>query len=261
MAVEVVSRLTGEVCSWPATAPAPSLDLCSESVHELPEGICPRRPYWVVPVERPDLRFPASCDAYRCPICGPRKAEQAAAVITWAIRQATRARFLTLTLAPATHQQRRQKVRNLRRWARAQGIEWEMGWAVEVGKQTGMIHVHGIEHGADKIDQEAAQRRWGAHIWVEAIKTPGAGAYTVKEALRVSGYTVKGATKSAEALTEHLTLNGGRPAHWSRGFLHGRTKREALVEVRREQAGGEDLTWRLVPAWTGTAVSALSMAH
>lgn len=231
-----------------------SLDLCSESVDELPSEICPKRPYWVVAKEKPDLRYPASCDAYRCGICGPRKAEQSAAIMTWAIREARRrglrTRLITGTQAPEEWQQRRQKVRDLRRWAVDElGVEFEMGWATERGGQTGMIHVHGIQHGSQKVPQKALQARWGAIVDIRQVRTPAAGVYAVKEALRVAGYVSKGATDVA-TLSDHLDLNGGRAAHWTRGFLFGLTKREALAQVRAEQADGEVYTWGLVPAWS-----------
>lgn len=222
----------------------------------LPAGICERKPYWLEAVERSDMRFPASCDAYRCPTCGPRKAEQAAAIMTWSIREAarlgTRCRFVTLTNAPADWQRRRKKVRVMREWARRElGVEWEFGWATEVGKDVRTLpHVHGIEHGAEKIEQAALQERWGGIIDIRLVRTPAVGVYAVKDALRVAGYTVKGATGDQAALVAHLDLNGGRAAHWSRGFLHGLTKREALAQARAELADGEVLTWRLVPAWT-----------
>lgn len=220
----------------------------------LPDGVCCKRPYWVQPRERPDLRYPASCDAYLCPVCGPRKAEQAAALMTWAIRVAgaagLRSRLLTLTRAPVEHQRRRQKMRDFARLTRGDVGAFEFGWAVEAGSKTGMIHVHAIQWGPQKLPRERLQDRWGAIVDVRAVKTPGAGVYTVKEALRVAGYTVKGATRSSESLSAHLDLNGGRAAHWSRGFLHGLTKREALAELRRELSDGEALTWELVPAWT-----------
>lgn len=264
-----------------AGAAGPSLDLCSESVDgprsrsdriealrerirkqggpaavgvHLPPEICPKRPYWVQSQERRELRYPASCDAYRCDVCGPRKAEQAAALMTWAIRTAAasglRSRLVTLTRAPETHQQRRQKIRDLTRWAKNDlGIEFEIGWAVETGSKTGMVHIHGIQWGSQKIPQAALQDRWGSIVDVRAVRTPAAGVYAVKEALTVAGYTVKGATNPAQ-LADHLDLNGGRAAHWSRGFLHGMTKREALGTLRAELSNGEVQTWRLVPAWT-----------
>ncbi len=66
----------------------------------------------------------------------------------------------------------------------------------------------------------------------------------------MAGYVSKGATAGdVDSLAAHLALNGGRPAHWTRGFLHGKTKREALSALRAELSDGEALTWRLVPAW------------
>jgi hypothetical protein len=233
--------------------PPPSLVLCSESVHEIPPGICPSRPYWVTPDEDPSMRYPASCDAYSCSTCGPRKAEQVAALMTWSLRRSReagiRARFVTFTNAPEDWQTRRQAMRNLRRWCLAHGWEWEIGWATEKGSDTGMTHVHGIQHGKQKIPQAALQERWGAIVDIRQIKTPGAATYAMKEARRVAGYTVKEATGDHGSLLEHLALNGGRAAHWSRGFLHGMTKREALSDLRSQLSDGEALTWRLVPAW------------
>jgi hypothetical protein len=221
-------------------------------VHENTGQICPRRPYWVEALERPDLRFPASCDTYECAICGPRKAQQAAAVMTWALRQVeapSRARFFTLTLATQEWPALRQKVRNARRLLVAEGYDWECAWAREAGGLNGMLHIHGCQHGRHKVPQDRLQELWGARVDIRAVKglrdRAGAATYTVKEALKVAGYTVKGTTN----LDEHLALNGGRPAHWSRGFLHGKTKREALTALRQELADGEALTWRLVPAW------------
>jgi hypothetical protein len=206
----------------------------------------------VVALEQPDLRFPASCDTYVCDICGPRKAQQAAAVMTWALRHVeapSRARFFTLTLAEQEWPVLRQKMRDARRILVAEGSDWECGWAREAGKKTGMLHVHGLQHGRHKVPQDRLQSLWGARVDIREVKglrdKAGAATYTVKEALKVAGYTVKG----ADNLGEHLALNGGRPAHWSRGFLHGKTKREALADLRAELADGEALTWRLVPAW------------
>lgn len=240
--------------------PAPSLVPSSESVYGDHAQICARRPYWVTPLERPDLRFPASCDAYACDLCGPRKAQQAAAVMTYAMRtvpEGSRARFVTFTLADQEWPALRQKVRNARRLLVAEGYDWEWAWAREAGAQTGMLHLHGCQHGRHKVPQDRLQDLWGARVDIRAVKglrdRHGAAAYTVKEALRVAGYATKGATAGdASALAEHLALNGGRPAHWTRGFLHGKTKREALTALREELADGQPLTWRLLPAWEGT---------
>ncbi len=238
----------------------PSLVPSSESVFQDKAQICARKPYWVTPVERPDLRFPASCDAYACTICGPRKAQQAAAVMTWALREVqtpSRARFVTFTLASQEWPALRQKVRNARRYLMAEGYDWEWAWAREAGAQTGMLHLHGVQHGRHKIPQARLQDLWGARADIRAVGNlrdkAGAATYTVKEALRVAGYVAKGATAGdAESFSRHLSLNGGRPANWTRGFLHGKTKREALPALRSALADGEALTWRLVPAWEVT---------
>ena len=172
--------------------------------------------------------------------------------MTWALRHVppgSRARFVTLTLAPQDWVQLRQKVRDARRLLVKEGYDWEWGWAREAGSKTGMLHLHGVQHGRHKVPQARLLALWGAGVRIEAVKglrdKTGAASYTVKEALRVAGYTTKG----TDNLAEHLALNGGRPAHWTRGFLHGKTKREALTELRAELVDGEPLTWRLVPAW------------
>ncbi len=233
---------------------SPSLVPSSESVDGDQGPICPRKPYRLVALERPELTFPASCDTYKCLLCGPRKATQAAAVMTYALRKVeapSRARFFTLTLADHDWPSLRQKVKDARRLLVAEGYDWETAWAREAGSKTGMLHIHGVQHGRHKVPQRRLEALWGARVDIREVKNlrdkSGAATYTVKESLKVAGYTTKG-TATAESLTNHLGLNGGRPAHWSRGFLHGATKREALTALRLELNNGEALTWRLVLA-------------
>ncbi len=57
---------------------------------------CPRSPWDVVAVERPDLRFPGTCKTWRYEYYKPRKARQKAAILVWAEPE----RFITLTQAP-----------------------------------------------------------------------------------------------------------------------------------------------------------------
>lgn len=241
-----------------ADPPVPSLVLCSESVEQITvEGvgqICPKRPYVVVADDDPDLRYPASCDAYGCKVCGPRKAVEGAAVMTWAIRHADRSRLVTLTLAPENWQTRRQKVRDLGRSLRARGYQWEVAWTTEPNPKGTGVHIHGIQHGASKVPQAELQDTWGSIVDIRAIRQDKAKAvrYLTKEALRVTGYVVKNGTARHSDLEGHLDLNGGRAAHWSRGFLHGLTKREALAEIRKELGGGEARSWHLIPAWSAS---------
>jgi hypothetical protein len=236
----------------PSGAAASFLVSSSETVHEIEVArtaiLCPKRPQMVVCDQDPGVRYPASCDAYRCSICGPRKALQMAAIAAWAIRQADRGRFMTLTLAPDEWQVRRQKMRNFRRLLNARGIEWECAWATERGSKTGMTHVHALQHG-DYVPGELLNEVWGARCNVKAIQTgAGVARYVTKEALKVAGYTVKGssaATMGEQAMHDFLDLNGGRPMHWSKGFLHGLTKREALTSLKAELSDGEVRTWHL----------------
>jgi hypothetical protein len=220
-----------------------------ESVSEPGPVYCPKKPLDLLAVERPELRFPASCDAYFCAVCGPRKAQQGAALMTWAARKVDRRRLVTLTGLPDDFQRARGQVRLWAHRLRQDGYAWEWAWAIERNPKGTGYHAHGLQHGS-YVPQALLQERWGDRIVdVRALSRPGAGVYAVKEALRVSGYVSKGATAGdGTALLEHLGRNGGRSVHWSRGFLHGNTKREALADLRRELSDGEALTWVTVPA-------------
>lgn len=210
--------------------------------------LCEKRPLWVVCDQDPTTRYPASCDAYRCETCGPRKAMTSAALAAWSIRHADRARFVTMTLAPEDWQQRRQKVRDLRRLLARRGYSWEAAWSTEKGSRSGMVHVHALQHGS-YIPGRVLNEVWGARCNIKAVETGGVARYVTKDALRVAGYTVKDSTATAGAgYQDYLDFNGGRPMHWSRGFLHGLDKRSALTAMKAELAEGEVRTWHLEPA-------------
>lgn len=210
-----------------------------ESVEEIPVRRCPRVDLDVVALERPELRFPATCKTWRCEFCGPRKARQKAAVMAWAKPE----RFVTLTNAPENWQQLRQKVRDLVRSLRADGYKFEMGWTVEAGSKSGMVHVHGLQHGS-YVPQAHLQQRWGAIADIRAVRgRKGAARYAMKEALAVSGYTMKEAGGNFD---EHLERNGGRGCHMTRGYLRGETADSVLEQLQRQRMDGELLTWALV---------------
>lgn len=172
----------------------------------------------------------------------------AAAIAAWSIRQVEHPRFFTGTLAPADWQARRQKMRDLPRYLAKRGYPgWQSAWSTEKGSKTGMIHVHALVHGP-WVPAAVLNDVWGARTNIKAIRNDGVARYVTKESLRVAGYSVKGNRAGAEGMQDALDLNGGRPLHWSRGFLHGLTKREALVQLRAELDDGKEArTWHLEP--------------
>jgi hypothetical protein len=216
--------------------PPTSLVLKGESVPTR----CPRTPYDIVCREAPELRFPSSCDTWSCTWCGPRIASRRAGVLAWA----EPARFVTLTQAPDEWQRLRAKVRKLSLKVRSEGYRTEWAWTVERGSQTGMIHVHALQHG-DFIPQRALQSMWGKRVDIRAIRSAtGAAKYSMKEARRVAGYAVK---NSHADLLGHLALNGGRGYHMSRKYLRGKTTREVEAIVRPPDP---NRTWIVIPAET-----------
>lgn len=169
--------------------------------------------------------------------------------MTWAARQAERRRLVTLTQLPVTStgdldwQRSRSQVRDWLRRIRADYPGFEMGWAVERNpRQTG-YHAHGIQHGP-YVPQRYLQERWGGRIVdIRALRQPAAGVYAMKAAVSVAGYLVKNGSEDFEGLEEHLAVNGGRAAHFTRGFLHGLTSREAGAAIALGRSGGQVRTW------------------
>ena len=94
-----------------------------------------------------------------------------------------------------------------------------MEWAVahELTK-SGQRHAHALQRG-DPIPQPllsraAARSGMGRIVWISAIRSDGATAYALKEALGVVRY----ATKGTEQLAEHLALNGGWLVRTTKGY-------------------------------------------
>lgn len=199
---------------------------------------CPRTPFDLAAWDGRLLRFPAGCSTWACPWCGPQKGRRKAEIVAWARPE----RFVTLTQAPADWQRCRQKVRKLTLKLRAEGYRTEGAWTVEKGKQTGMIHVHMLQHG-DYIPQRTLAQLWGRRVDIRRVSdAAGAARYTTKHAARrLASYTMKGAGAD---LAEHLDLNGGRGIHMSRQYLHGLRSAEVWRLLHPPSA----LTWVQVPA-------------
>lgn len=185
-----------------------SLDLYPKSVGE----ICPRKPRVLVSLSTGQM-VDVGCRANFCPVCGPKNVRRQAQAVTQRMSVVGRSRFCTLTNAPEDWQARRQKVRDLRRYLTRRGYRWEMFWSCERGSQTGMLHVHGIQHG-DFVPQAVLQEVWGSIVDIRGVRSSKVSNYVLKDAARVAGYTLKG-----DGHQERLDLNGGRPAHWTREFF------------------------------------------
>jgi hypothetical protein len=99
------------------------------------------------------------------------------------------------------------------------GIAQETLWVVEKGSQTGMKHVHVIQHGRFvPKDLLSASWRYGSTQIEGAREAVG---YLAKGVIR---YVAKGIDGGDGELEDHMNLNGGRAAHWSRGFFAGMSR-------------------------------------
>lgn len=228
-----------------AAAAASSLDPYSQSVGEL----CPKTPIWIVSDSDPTKRFPASCGSYSCECCAPKIARQKAAIMTHVAKRVDRPRLLTLTQLPVRDdgtldfRNAREQVKDYMRRIRTEFDSFELAWAIERNPQETGYHAHGLQHGA-YVPQKFLQERWGGRIVdIRAVRRPAAGIYTVKEAVKVAGYTVKGGTENFAGLQHHLSINGHRVMHTTRGFLLGRTSRETLQDMSAMLSEGSIESW------------------
>lgn len=217
-----------------ATSMSSSLDKSSESVGETVR-LCPRRPYWVVGTEEDDkghvIRWPASCDALRCPSCGPRKVTRQVRVAAVELRRHKWIRHITLTMVPPRWQAARMQIRDLFRRLR-KSYSLEAIWAIEKNPKDTGFHAHVVTYG-EYIPHNRLVQLWGGrHVWIDALHTKDAGYIT--KVYSLAGYSTKN-----ESLEEHLDLNGGRALHKTRNFHHGWTYREMCKRLSK------GLVWRL----------------
>ena len=191
---------------------------------------CPKKPYRLQCTQNAALVFPASCDSWRCPVCGARKLIHHADVISFAARQHRTLTLLTLTAAPANWNNRRVKIRNLRRGLARRGVVLELAWATEPNSEG--LHVHGLAQGQIRLGPVAEV--WGARVDARPVNPA--------EARGVLGYMLK---RGFRDLEDHLDLNGGRGVHYTRGFL-GADFRTTSLAMRVDQ-GTERLTYQARP--------------
>jgi hypothetical protein len=145
--------------------------------------------------------------------------------MTWGAAKAETVRLITLTQVPEDWQRARWQVRDLIRRVR-KAYAMEMAWAIERNPAGTGYHAHGIQHG-EYIAKKRLQELWGGRIVDLRKIEKGAEGYVTKCA-SVAGYLTKDAV-------EHLQINGMRPVHFTRGYLHGRTSRDVLREMSTQK--------------------------
>jgi len=159
----------------------------------------------------------AGCGAWSCPVCGPRRARLLSEVIAWT-RPTT---FGRLSLMPEDFASTRGQMRDLRRRLsdRFGSVEW--AWVRHRNPKLTGYHVHFLGR-MPWIPQRELQAMTGGRIpWISAARQElGSSDYLmgVRKREGASGYLLKRAARP-EFWQEHMALNNGRGAHWSREFF------------------------------------------
>lgn len=162
-----------------------------------------------------------SCANARCRACSRRVSARTFALARRVAEHETDqtgwVRFITLTQAPEGWQETRKAVQDWLQHLRRQGYAMHVLWVVEKGKETGMKHVHVIQRG-DFIPKAELERSWPHGLTQIAAARGAAADYLGKGVIK---YVAKNLDGNGEEIEEHMNLNGGRAAHWSREFFLG----------------------------------------
>lgn len=162
-----------------------------------------------------------SCGNARCRSCSRRVSSRTFALARRVTDLQTDAggwvRFITLTRAPEGWVQTRKAVQDWLQHLRRQGYAMHVLWVVERGKETGMKHVHVIQRG-DFVPKAALEASW-PHGSTQIAAARGAASEYLSKG--VVPYVAKGIDGDPESVEQHMNLNGGRAAHWSREFFLG----------------------------------------
>ncbi len=183
----------------------------------LREGPCPLEGAVSMDRTTGEIVWRPTCKSARCPRCSRQVSAQTFALARRALEDsAERVRFITLTRVPEGWQESRAEVwRWLERLRRA-GYSMHVLWVIEKGEQTGMKHLHAVQWG-DYIPKEVLSASW-PHGMTQIEGARSATEYLAKGVVR---YVAKGIDGDGESIEDHMNLNGGRAAHWSRGFFAG----------------------------------------
>jgi hypothetical protein len=145
-------------------------------------------------------------------------------------------RFLRFSLVGSDFPVVQARINRVRYDLRALGLAWEDTWVVERNPKGTGFHAHLWQHGSyvrQDVLQEVTQRRGMGIPWIQAWRAPQGASVTY--GLKSITYGLKGARGGSEGLTEHLTLNGGRLIHASRGFWRNGATGERLTKRKCEQ--------------------------
>lgn len=157
-----------------------------------------------------------TCKSARCPRCSRQVSAQTFALARRATESIERLRFFTLTQAPEGWQETRQAMWTWLQTLRRDGYTMRGLWVVERGSDTGMKHVHVVQHG-DYVPKELVSASW-PHGSTQVEAARAATNYLAKGVVR---YVAKGLDGDTSSIEDHMNLNGGRAAHWTRGFFDG----------------------------------------
>lgn len=164
-----------------------------------------------------EVAWRPTCKNARCRRCSRQVSAQTFALARQATAELDRLRFVTLTRAPDGWQQTRQAMRVWRENLARHGVAGESLWVVERGSETGMKHVHVVQHGPRKIPMDVLDASW-AYGSTQIESARAATNYLAKGVIR---YVAKELDGDAESIESHMNLNGGRAAHWSMRFFAG----------------------------------------
>jgi len=157
-----------------------------------------------------------TCKNARCRRCSRQVSAQTFALARRALEPIPHTRFITLTRAPEGWEATRAAAKVWLRHLRREGFDMRVLWVVEQGEQTGMKHVHAVQWGSF-VPKSLLDESW-PYGFNEIEGARAAADYLGKGVLR---YVAKGLDGGGQAIQDHMNLNGGRAAHWSRGFFGG----------------------------------------
>lgn len=236
-----VSEGGSEALDEARVAPAPTGLVLEGTLHTEPEGVgwslrddeCPLDGALSFDRTTGEVVWRPTCKNARCRRCSRQVSAQTFALARRALeedhelvpgrelsrlRPVDRVRFITLTRAPEGWQATRTAMWRWLQHLRRQGYAMHVLWVVEVG-EGGMKHVHVIQWG-DFIPIRALELSW-PHGSTRIEAAQAAVDYLAKGVVR---YVAKGLDGDQEAIEDHMNLNGGRAAHWSREFFAGESR-------------------------------------